>query len=188
MRIISGIHKGKKIYSVEGMTSRPTTDFIREMIFSTLYSLDADYSNTLDLFAGSGAMGFEALSRGAEQVTFVEGSNKAVSTIIANIELLQCKDKCRVVRKKVESFLCSHLEACEVRGERQNFTLVFADPPYNKGLVNSTLKMIIESSVLAQDGLIVFEHSKDEPISFDFRKYLIKEKQSGPTVVSFMRL
>jgi 16S rRNA (guanine(966)-N(2))-methyltransferase RsmD len=178
MRIISGIYKGKKIYSVEGMTSRPTTDFVREMIFSTLYSLDADYSNTLDLYAGSGALGFEALSRGAESVTFVEASNKAVSTIIANIELLKCKDRCHVVKRKVEFFF-------EMGGA---YTLILADPPYNKGLVNATLEMIIESGILAEEGIIVFEHSKEEVIATEYKGYLIKEKQSGPTVVSFMKV
>ena len=178
MRIIAGIFKGKKIYSVEGFTARPTTDFIREMMFSTLMSIEPKMNKVLDLFAGSGSLGFEALSRGVENVTFVEASKKSVSTIISNIDLLKSSDKCKVIMKKVDSFLKSISE--------EKFNIIFADPPYDKGLVNITLSIIKEKEILCEDGIIVFEHSKNEPLSEEYKKFVFKEKSSGPTIISFI--
>ena len=182
MRIITGLFKGKKLFTLEGVTTRPTTDFIREMIFSTLYDLDVDMANVLDLYAGCGSLGFEALSRGAEKVTFVEGSKKAVSTLIANINHLKCKDRCKIELKKVETH-CLRLPVDE------KYTLIFLDPPYDKGLVNTTLSLLFEvnKQSLHEDCVIVAEHSFGEPIDECFRRYVIKEKVNKPIVVTFLK-
>ena len=211
MRIITGIYRGKKLQTLEGVTTRPTTDFIREMIFSALYDMDVDMSNVLDLYAGCGSLGFEALSRGAERVTFVEGSKKAVSTLIANITELKCKDKCKIGLKKVETYLRSRKSEVGSRNEElksplppfkkggdcgrppiylsqegnDKYSLVFLDPPYDKGLVNVTLGLLFESSMLSDDCVIVAEHSYSEPIDECFREYVIKEKVNKPIVVTF---
>ena len=178
MRIISGIYKGKKIYSVEGYTARPTTDFMKEMLFSTLASLNPNMKNVLDLYAGSGSFGFEILSRGAGSISFVEMSQKAVSTIFANIELLGCHDKCKVLKKKVEVFLNSP--------PSEKYDIIFADPPYNKGLVNKTIQMIFEKDLLADEGILVIEHSKNESIDSEYAEYIFKEKGSGQTVFTLI--
>jgi len=180
MRIITGLYKGKKLFTLEGVTTRPTTDFIREMTFSTLYDLDVDMTNVLDLYSGCGSLGLEALSRGADKVTFVEGSKKAVSTLIANLEHLRCKDRCKIELKKVETFL---------KHENDNiYNLVFIDPPYDKGLVNITLGLLLDtfSMSLHKDCVIVVEHSYDEPIDECFKEFIIKEKVNKPIVVTFL--
>ena len=195
MRIITGIYRGKKLNTLEGLTTRPTTDFTREMIFSALYDMDVDMSNVLDLYAGCGSLGFEALSRGAERVTFVEGSKKAVSTLIANITELKCKDKCKVELKKVETYLRSRNEKLPRQSEtatpsekgNYKYGLVFLDPPYDKGLVNVTLGLLFEGSMLSDDCVIVAEHSYSEPIDECFREYVIKEKVNKPIVVTFLK-
>ena len=178
MRIISGIYKGKNIYSVAGFTARPTTDFLKEMLFSTLFSLNPNMKNILDLYAGSGSLGFEAISRGSKYVTFVEMSQKAISTIFANIELLGCHTKCKVLIKKVEVFLTNPPD--------EKYDLIFADPPYNKDLVNKAIQKIFENDLLSDDGILIVEHSKNEIIDNDYEKYIFKEKQSGGTVFTFL--
>ena len=205
MRIITGLYRGKKLNTLEGVTTRPTTDFIREMIFSTLYDMDVDMTNVLDLYAGCGSLGFEALSRGAEKVTFVEGSKKAVSTLIANIDGLKCKDRCKIELKKVETYLRnrnyelkSPLPPFKKGGDcrpplhpsqegNYKYCLVFLDPPYDKGLVNMTLGLLFESSMLSDDCVIVAEHSYSEPIDESFWGYVIKEKVNKPIVVTFLK-
>jgi len=196
MRIITGLYRGKKLQTLEGLTTSPTTDFIREMIFSTLYDMDVDMTNVLDLYAGCGSLGFEALSRGAERVTFVEGSKKAVSTLISNIDGLKCKDKCKIELKKVETFIRSGDFQSSINtnssGDFQSsnvdnkYDLVFLDPPYDKELVNMTLGLLFESSMLSDNCVIVAEHSYSEPIDECFMEYVIKEKVNKPIVVTFL--
>ena len=178
MRIIAGMFKGKKIHSVEGNTARPTTDFVREMIFSTLYSLNTKNTNVLDLYAGSGSLGIEALSRGAENIVFVEGARKAVSAILANLKALNCADKCKVIMKKVDTFL----KNCD----EMSFDIIFCDPPYNKGLVNSTIDSIAQKDILNDDGILIVEHSKDEPIHETQTIHKIKEKHTSNTTITFI--
>ena len=177
MRIIAGIYKGKRIYSVEGYTARPTTNYMKEMLFSTILSLNPKMTNILDLYAGSGSFGFEALSRGAGYATFVEMSQKAISTIFANIELLGCHDKCKVIKKKVEVFLSCPSD--------EKYDIIFADPPYNKDLANKTIQMIFEKDLLSDGGILIIEHSKNEKIDSEYAEYIFKEKMSGQTVFTF---
>ncbi|MCL2062952.1 MAG: 16S rRNA (guanine(966)-N(2))-methyltransferase RsmD [Candidatus Cloacimonetes bacterium] len=201
MRIIAGKYKGMKINAVEGLTARPTSDFIREMIFSTLYSLNQNYDKVLDLYSGSGAMGLEAISRGCREVVFVDGSKKSVSTIISNITKLKCHDNCKVLLKKVENFLSNSInhqkgeidtsymednqKSIEPEGCRYN--LIFADPPYNKGLVNNTVRQILDNDLLIADGILIVEHSKEEPIKDDLKKFVFKEKNTANIFVSFIQ-
>ena len=177
MRIIAGIYKGFRINSVEGYTARPTSDFVREMMFSTLYSLIPNYDTVLDLYAGSGALGFEALSRGAREITFVEASKNSIATIISNINKLNCKEKCRIIKKNVTTTPLNL---------NQKFNLIFADPPYNKNLVNRTITIIKENDLLSEEGVLIVEHSKNEPIMEDFAKYVFKVKTTATITVSFI--
>jgi 16S rRNA (guanine966-N2)-methyltransferase len=177
MRIIAGIYKGKKINPVPGHTARPTSDYVREMIFSTLYSLGTKMDEVLDLYAGSGAMGLEALSRHARSITFVDRSRVAISTIISNIQLLNSKERCRVVQKNVSDFLIK---------KEKKFDLIIVDPPYEKSLVNSTIELLLTSDALTAGGTMVVEHSKKEPIDEKYEKYIIKVKQNGQTLISFL--
>jgi len=177
VKIIAGIYKGRQLLAVDGVTARPTSSFNREMMFSTIYSYKDDYANVLDLYAGSGTLGIEALSRGAEHITFVDRSKKAVSTIIANAELLKASNKCKVIMKKVDDF-------CKTKP--MQFDLIFADPPYEKGLVNPTLHLVLENGLLVEDGIVVVEHSVKEPIDDSFHDIIYKVKRSGQTVVTIL--
>ena len=178
MRIIAGKFKGKKIYTIPGNTTRPTSDFIREMLFSTLFSLQPSFENTLDLFAGSGSLGFESLSRGAFQTTFVEMSQKAIDVLFENIKILNCEAECKIIKKRVEVFLSKTPE--------QKFDLIFLDPPYDKDIVNNTLSLIYQNNFLNDNGIIITEHSKDEHISLMYTDFIIKEKTSGLTSITFL--
>ena len=180
MRIISGKHKGKKINSVDGNTARPTSDFVREMVFSTLHSLIESFEDKmiLDLYSGSGAVGFEAISRGVSDVTFVDASKKSISIIISNIESLNCSDISHVSLKKVDSFLTTY--------KGHQFDLIFSDPPYCKNLINNTLRLILENKLLKDEGILILEHSKEEQIESEFKKYVFKEKMTSHIIISFV--
>jgi len=187
MRIISGFYKGTRIKAVDGDTARPTSDFIKEMIFSTLYSINTSFEKVLDLYAGSGSLGLEALSRGAREITFIDASKKSISAIIANINLLKCHEKCRVFQRKVETFLMTS-SIPKSSDFTSKYDLVFADPPYNKGLINNTIKLILEKKHLTEDGILVAEHSIYEPIADMFKNFVFKEKKTASSIISFINM
>lgn len=175
MRIISGKFKKSKLYTVPGKNVRPTTDFLKESIFSIIY--DCKKTKVLDLFAGSGSLGLEALSRGAESVVLVDFSFKAVKTIGRNIEKLRCRDSCRIYQKKVSSFL---------RTNSEQFDMIFIDPPYNKNLVNSTIELIFENDLVSSEGKIIIEHSKNEKLDEKWASKFEKQKISGESQITVL--
>ena len=179
MRIIAGNHKGKKLHSVDGLTARPTSDYNREMIFSVLYSMHAIKGDVLDLFAGTGALGLEAISREAKSATFVEASGKSISIIYQNIQDLKEEQKCYVFKNKVDYFLNN----CTTQ-----FDLIFADPPYDKSLVNETIYLIYEKNILKNNGVIIIEHSITEPIDDMYKDSIIKQKINSKTIISFLEI
>ena len=152
MRIVAGSRKGARIFSTKGLDTRPTGDRVREAAFNLIGPVDG--ASVLDLFAGSGAMGLEALSRGAERAVFVESNREACRAIERNLVKLRLAGA-RVVYADVLRFLAS---------DRGRYDLVLVDPPYE--MVES-LQMRLGpyvSAVLAEDGLLVFETSaKIEP-------------------------
>ncbi|HOQ80232.1 MAG TPA: 16S rRNA (guanine(966)-N(2))-methyltransferase RsmD [Candidatus Cloacimonadota bacterium] len=174
MRVIAGIYKGRELSTIKGDATRPTTSFNRELIFSTLY--DVEDLSVLDLYAGSGALAFEALSRGANDACLVDMSDKALTVILQNANRLNCKDKIIVQKMKVELFL--------KKTERQ-FDLILADPPFNKNCVNAILELIFERNVIAEDGMLVLEHSCNELIDQKFMPYIEKQKVNGNITISF---
>lgn len=179
MRIIGGTAKGRRLVSFRGMSIRPTTDKVREAIFNIL-PRPFTFKNVLDLFAGTGAMGMEALSRGAEKVIFVDSDMKAIKIIKKNLELCKLTDKAVIIDRDVQSAL----DLLSRKGEK--FDLIIIDPPYNTSLMGIALNHIGEKGLLDANGLIVAESSKrmiwDREVKglrlFDRRRY-------GDTVVSF---
>ena len=150
MRIVSGSRKGHTIYAPKGVETRPTGDRVREAAFNLIGPVDG--TAVLDLFAGSGAMGLEALSRGAERAVFVEADRDACRAIERNLEKLRLTGA-RVVCDDALRFLAT---------ERGRYDLVLVDPPYN---LLESLQMRLSRylpEVLAQDGLLVFETSSHE--------------------------
>jgi 16S rRNA (guanine966-N2)-methyltransferase len=177
MRIIAGKFKKTNLFPVPGNTARPTTDYVKELIFSTIFSCTDNI--VLDLFAGSGSLGLEALSRGAQKVFFIEFSNKSVGTVIKNIGKLRCEDKCKVYKRKVSAFL---------KSSDEKFDLIFMDPPYNKNLINETLEQISDNKLLSPIGKIVVEHSDREKISDKFAEKITKQKKAGNTLITILEL
>lgn len=167
MRIITGKYKGRSLSLVPGISTRPTTSFNREVIFSV--HQDYQDAKVLDLFAGTGSLGLETLSRGAAWVDFVEFAPAALSTILANITHLGCGESCHLWKKRVDSYL----KTCTSR-----YDVIFLDPPYLKNLVNPTLNTIFEKQLLNTGGIAVVEHSPKEPISTDLQAFVIQHKQS----------
>src|SRR5579862_7156904 len=128
MRIISGIYKSRILIAPKGESTRPTSDRARESLFNVLNNLiDFEGISVLDLFAGSGAFAFEALSRGAEHATFVEKNKNAVNAIKTNAESLEVTSKITIIQKDVYSYLPS----LTPNTQHLTPTLVFADPPYD---------------------------------------------------------
>ncbi len=176
MRVIAGKFKGMILVSVPGLTIRPSTDYTREVIFSILQ--DCEGMRVLDLFAGTGSLGLEALSRGAEWVDFVEFSNNAIAVVLQNIGKLRCADQCHVHKRRVESFLKEGV---------QSYDLIFLDPPYGKGLVNSTLTSIYDHGLLAGEGTIVVEHAPQEIIGDRFQNLIVRSRSTKTTTVTILR-
>jgi len=153
MRIIGGEWKGRRLFAPEGMDTRPTSDKVREALFSIIQNHIWD-ARVIDLFAGSGALSLEALSRGAEFAAMIDSSRKAAAAIKRNIELCGAEEYTKL-------FTCEWQAALPLlRG--QQFSLVFLDPPYRliKSYREATDKLLSEN-MLTDDALIVMEHSRE---------------------------
>lgn len=152
MRIIAGAFKGRPIRTTEGPGYRPATGRVRESVFSMLESLGADWRRTrvADIFAGSGSLGLESLSRGAQEVVFVEKAPPAAALIRVNLEGLEPdRERWRVVK----------IDALRWAGtsEAGPFDLVFVDPPYGKGLLVPVVRLLVDRAVLSREGLVCAE-------------------------------
>jgi len=175
LRIISGEKKGTRLFSLRKRRIRPTSDKVKGAIFNILSSVED--KKILDLFAGSGALGIEALSRGAEKVIFVDNSFSSLDLIRKNLEKLGLIDKSGLIKKDAIRFLKTEFEQC--------FDLILADPPYGKGLCQRLLEILAEKSLLSADGILIIEHHKKEKIEKVGNFILLKERRYGDTVVSF---
>lgn len=144
MRVITGTARGRKLREPKNMDIRPTTDKVKESLFSII-QFDIEGRRVLDLFAGTGQLGIEALSRGAKSATFVDQSNEAIAIVKENLKC--CGFSAQVVRDDSVSFL----ERCG------KFDLVFLDPPYASGLMEAALRKINKFDILADGGIIICE-------------------------------
>jgi 16S rRNA (guanine966-N2)-methyltransferase len=176
MRVIAGKFKKANLVTVKSRDTRPTTDFLKEVIFSVLG--DCNVKLVLDLYAGSGALGLEALSRGAERTLFVDMSMNAIKAMKTNVHKLKCEEDCHIYKKKVSAFL-------KVRNEK--FDLIFMDPPYNKGLINSTIELIFQNKLLAEKGRIVVERSRNESLAEEWHDLVVYDKRYGDNVVTVLK-
>lgn len=165
MRVISGSARGKKLEPVPGMDTRPTTDRVKESVYNIL-QFRVIGAVMLDLFAGTGQMGIEALSRGASRAVFVDQAPQAVSVIRKNIAAAR-------VQPRAEVMQAGYRQAFE-RLSGQTFDIIFLDPPYGGEILNSALKAVELFDILSTDGIIICESSiEDEiicPDSFAVRK------------------
>jgi len=147
MRVITGTARGRRLKELEGRDTRPTTDRVKEGLFSII-QFEIEGRRVLDLFAGTGQLGIEALSRGAASAVFVDTRPEAVRLVGENLKLTGLSDRGKVVRGDALAYL---------DGVREKFDLVFLDPPYGSGLLEKALERIERFDILRGDGIIVCE-------------------------------
>jgi 16S rRNA (guanine(966)-N(2))-methyltransferase RsmD len=178
LRVISGTARGLRLKSLEGSDTRPTLDNVKEAIFSMLFTNCRD-ATVLDLFAGSGAMGIEALSRGAKEAVFADLNPKACAVVRENLEKARMADRARVVNTDAKKYL-------ETAGKNgMKFDLIFLDPPYALGLLDDALKLISEYNLLSEGGLVVCEFDSGTKVDIqDFN--LTKDKRYGRVCVNIL--
>lgn len=177
MRVISGTRGGLPLKALSGLDTRPTTDKVKGTIFNILYNKVIG-KNVLDLFSGSGAMGIEALSRGAGGATLVDASPKAVEIIKKNLEFTKLDAK--VFCKKADIFLST----CN-----EKFDIIFMDPPYFSDHIKASLEIISEKNLLNDSGIIITESDKTEKFPEKMGNFTLKyERFYGRVAVRFYGL
>lgn len=171
MRVIAGSAKRIRLKTIEGLDTRPTTDRIKETLFNMIAEYLAD-SSFLDLFSGSGAIGIEALSRGAKTAALVESNPKAIQCIRENLKITKLEDRAEVYGMDVRSAL-AHLDHEKV------FDYIFMDPPYNQLFEKTVLEYISDSNLLSEDGLIIVEASLETDFRYveDLNLHIVKVKE-----------
>ena len=177
MRVISGSARGLKLLSLNSLATRPTLDRVKEAMFSILTPYLASAS-VLDLFAGSGALGIEALSRGADKAVFVDNSNAAMDIIKKNASSARVSAKASFALSSAEDYL---------KKSSLKFDIVFLDPPYAAALYKPSLDLIASKALLNEGGVIVLEWDSALPrpdIPLDFS--LLKERKYGRVMLTFL--
>ncbi len=174
MRIISGARRGQKLIEFDGMNIRPTTDRVRE----SLFNLIQDYiygSAVLDLFAGSGALSFEALSRGARSAELCDISAESVRVIEENRTRLRFEAEAAVSRCSAEDY---------IKRATKTFDIIFLDPPYNKGFIVPIIAEITRRGLLAEGGIIVLESDSVDDHGEMEGLEMLKQRKYGRTYVT----
>lgn len=171
MRIISGKYRGKKLQEFDLLTTKPTLDRVKESIFN-LIQFDIVDAVVCDLFAGTGALGIECISRGAKKVYFVDSNPKAIKIIESNLKNID--GDYQIVNEDYLSFL---------NANKQQFDLVLIDPPYKTDLGKMSIKYLIENNRLTKHGIIIFETSKDLSFDFDYPQFNIDKRTYGTVAV-----
>ena len=181
MRIISGSLRGKKLHAFHGKDIRPTSDRTREAIFNILFD-QVRGAVVLDLFAGSGALGIEALSRGADMATFIDSAPAAVSLLEKNLRACRLEKRARIIVWDIER----NLNCLPSHGPRYN--LIFLDPPYHKNMIGPALTHLKESRVMMPGARLVLEHGSADEIPGSLAGFELSDrKRYGKTLVSFLR-
>jgi 16S rRNA (guanine966-N2)-methyltransferase len=175
MRIIAGNFRGRSIESVRDLSVRPTTDRAKQTIFDILTNrIVFDDLEVLDLFAGSGSLGLEAISRGVKSVTFIDKSRKSLDVLEKNVISLGCKSQCSIYQADVFWYL---------KNINRLYDLVFVDPPYKLENIGLLPNAVYDSGVLHNGSYVVMEHSRESKIELDENKYEIIKKPFGQTTV-----
>jgi 16S rRNA (guanine966-N2)-methyltransferase len=183
MRIISGNYKGKKILLPKDKLTRPLKDLTKESIFniikhSKLLDVNIENSNILDLFSGAGSFGLECLSRGAENVTFIENYKEVLIVLKKNIESLKKQNFSHILEKDI--FAKNTLEALN-----NKFDIIFMDPPYKEKKLAELLDTIIKLKLLKNNGIIIIHRHKKEEDEFPNQFNLIMKKKYGISKIIF---
>ena len=154
MRVITGIARGRKLKELPGLDTRPTTDKVKESVFN-IVQFDVEGRRVLDLFAGTGQLGIEALSRGAASCTFVDLRREAAAVVRENLAHTKLAEQARVIQGDYLAFLT---------GCREKFDLVFLDPPYHGDLLEKALETIAKIDIMTENGIIVCESAAESAL------------------------
>ena len=178
MRIIAGDYKGRKLLAPRTLRIRPTSDRVRESLFNIL-GPRFEGAHVLDLYAGVGTLGLEALSRGAERATFVDVFHQALQYLRKNSEF--CRDKVDIIPADVH-------KVCDALAKRgKNFDVVFIDPPYQQGLIDPLLKKLDQKSLFRSDFVGVVQHSIREKFEETWNHFCVADKRIyGETQITFL--
>ena len=147
MRIISGIRRGHKLFEFEGDDVRPTTDRVKESVFNIIQTIIPD-AVCLDMFAGSGALSFEAISRGAKKAVCLDKDKRSIDIIKKNANSLDFSDYCEIINTSCFDYM---------ERAKEKFDVIFLDPPYNKNFIEPVLECIVKNNLLNEDGIVVLE-------------------------------
>lgn len=174
MKVISGTLKGRKIEGFHLEGTRPTMDRVKESLFAMIQSYVGE-STCLDLFAGSGSLGIEAISEGAKKVYFVDFNKKAIHTIQKNMKNFQIEDKAKTL-------FMDYKKALDTL-QKEKFDIIFLDPPYQTDYIEKSIFLIEKYRLLKENGIIVCESDKLEKIIFNEKYRIVKEKKYGDKLI-----
>ncbi len=178
MRVITGKARGVVLKTPDGMNTRPTSDRVKEALFSAI-NFDIPGMDVLDLFGGTGQLGIEALSRGANKAVFVDASEDACKLIRENLKRTKLESQAKVVRSDYLSFL---------KNCRETFGIIFLDPPYAEVFLENALNFITEIDILQSGGIIVAERPLGKELSLELPGYTrSRDYKYGNTLVTFYR-
>ena len=181
MRIIAGEFRGRSIKAVKGDHTRPTTDKIKENMFNMLGQF-FDGGCALDLYAGSGNLGIEAISRGIDEAIFIDKHPDAIRTIHDNVKALRIEEKVQIYRNDA-------FKALAVLAKKDiQFDLIFLDPPYKNQKINEVLAIIAENGLLVDDGLVVCEYLVEDSTDMNFDEFgVTRQENYGITEIAILK-
>ena len=170
MRVITGTARGMKLRTLEGLATRPTSDRVKEAIFNII-QFDIEGRRVLDLFAGSGQLAIEALSRGADYAVLVDESAQAVKVVKENLKKVKLDQRATVLQQDYSRYL----SAC-----REKFDLIFLDPPYAGPMMENALRHISEIDILTEGGIIVCERSREKELPAEVARFRVRRPSLLP--------
>lgn len=175
MRIITGKARGLKLKTPAGFSTRPTSDRVKESLFSILCGLInfAEINSVLDIFAGTGALGLESISRGAHSAIFIDAATTEI--IRDNATRAKFSDDCKILRGDFAKILP------KLARQSTTFDLIFSDPPYGKNLAQSSLNLVAELNLLSASGLMIVEHGAQEILTLPENFQLVRQTTYGNT-------
>ncbi len=180
MRIIGGSARGRAITAPPGSKTRPTQDYVRESLFNII-RWDVQDARVLDLFAGTGALSLESLSRGAKEAVLIDMDRDACSAIKKNMETTKLGDKCRLISRDYQQAMS------QLAREGQQFDVVFIDPPYRMENTGEMCAALYDKGLLSESFLIVVEHRRGMAPLLDLRFEAYDLRKYGDTEITFVR-
>jgi 16S rRNA (guanine(966)-N(2))-methyltransferase RsmD len=178
MRVITGKARGIQLKTPEGMLTRPTADRVKEALFSII-NFDIPGAKVLDLFGGTGQLGIEALSRGASAATFVDAREESCRLIRENLKRTKLEQDSKVIRSDYLDYLCR----C-----REQYDIIFLDPPYAEVFLENAIKRITEIDILRSNGIIVAERPLGKELPWEFEGYTrSKDYKYGKVLLTIYR-